>query len=185
MTKLISLSVLLTTLAMTGAAVAAGVKTPTLGQNGDAYVLKMPGVYNFHNVVDVLKFNLFERGWIVRDVHDVDIAMRKHGKLIHNKVLSVSKPEYLDDAIAQSQMNSLTLARDIVVFQEIQDVPPTTYATAPGMIVIAFIDPVETAKLVDVGKPPHGQATVKELRAAIEETAKFFTKSKTAGASPG
>lgn len=153
-------------------------KVPEVKQEGNLYVLKMPGFYRFHEVIDMLKVHLFEEGWIVRDIQDVDVAMSKLGKLVPNKIIHVSKPAYLIDAVEKSQMNALIQTQSIVIYHEYEENGEIdTLTPEPGEIVIAFIDPVKMAKFVKLLKPQHVDDTRNELKKAVEETARFFVES--------
>lgn len=163
-----------------GAVQAQDAKVPEVKQEGNLYVLKMPGLYRFHEVIDMLKVHLFEEGWIVRDIQDVDVAMSKLGKLVPNKIIHVSKPAYLIDAVEKSQMNALIQTQSIVIYHEYQSDENgeiDTITPEPGEIVIAFIDPVKMAKFVKLSKPQHVDDTRNELKKAVEETARFFVES--------
>lgn len=163
-----------------GAVQAQDAKVPEVKQEGNLYVLKMPGLYRFHEVIDMLKVHLFEEGWIVRDIQDVDVAMSKLGKLVPNKIIHVSKPAYLIDAVEKSQMNALIQTQSIVIYHEYQgdeNGEIDTITPEPGEIVIAFIDPVKMAKFVKLSKPQHVDDTRNELKKAVEETARFFVES--------
>ncbi|MDT8452592.1 MAG: hypothetical protein RQ936_07615 [Gammaproteobacteria bacterium] len=163
-----------------GAAQAQNTKVPEVKQEGNLHVLKMSGLYRFHEVIDMLKVHLFEEGWIVRDIQDVDVAISKLGKLVPNKIIRVSKPAYLIDTVEESQMNALTHTQSIIVYQVFEDDDESeiqTIGPVPGEIVIAFIDPVKMAKFVNLPKPQHLDDTRKELKKALEETARFFVES--------
>lgn len=164
-----------------GAVQAQDAKVPEVKQEGNLHVLKMSGLYRFHEVIDMLKVHLFEEGWIVRDIQDVDVAMSKLGKLIPNKIIHVSKPAYLIEAVEKSQMNALIQTQSIVIYHKYQgeeDDEIDTITDEPGEIVIAFIDPVKMAKFVKLPEPSNTKETREELKKAIEETARFFVESK-------
>lgn len=163
-----------------GAVQAQDDKVPEVKQEGNLHVLKMTGLYRFHEVIDMLKVHLFEEGWIVRDIQDVDVAMSKLGKLVPNKIIHVSKPAYLISSVEKSQMNALTHTQSIIVYQVLDDETESeiqNIGSAPGEIVIAFVDPVKMAKFVDLPKPQYIDETRKELKKAVEETARFFVES--------
>lgn len=139
------------------------------------YVIELAGMYNFHSVVDMLQMQLFERGWEVRDIHDVDLRLRKHGHLMHNKVITASKPEYVSTASEESLRSSLVIPTSIVVYESYAEVDDSySYRTKPGTIEIAFIDPTTKAKAVGLEGLPKIEQTTKELRDAAEATVNFF-----------
>lgn len=181
MIKSFSLFVLLLfVFAVMGTVQAQDTKVPEVKQEGNLYVLKMSGLYRFHEVIDMLKVHLFEEGWIVRDIQDVDVAMSKLGKLVPNKIIYVSKPAYLIDSVEKSQMNALIQTQSIIVYHKYkgdEEDEIDAITDDPGQTVIAFIDPVKMAKFVKLLKQQHADDTRKELIKAVEETARFFVES--------
>lgn len=174
------ITLLLSTFLMLGSVRAQETQVPEIKQEGNLHVLKMSGLYRFHKVIDMLKVHLFEEGWIVRDIQDVDVAMSKLGKLVPNKIIHVSKPTYLIEAVEKSQMNALIQTQSIIVYHKYEgkeDDEVDTITDDPGEIVIAFIDPVKMATFVKLPELPNTKETREELIKAIKETARFFVES--------
>lgn len=167
------LALFMTAVIATGPAMAQE-DVPKIEKEGNLYVLRMEGLYEFNEVLELLKINFFDQGWMVRDVHDIDIAMRRHGKLVENKSLLVSNPDYVARAIDLDPKNALTLSVNVIVFRDLRGVSELDYRSEPGDIVIAFMDPVEFARFCGLGDAPHCGDMLKDLRTAIEKTAEFF-----------
>jgi uncharacterized protein (DUF302 family) len=144
-------------------------------RQGEMLSISLTGLYGYHAVVDMLRIQLFERGWEVRNVHDLDLRLRKEGHLIHNKVVTASKSEYISPAVEESMRSALVIPTDIVVFESYADVErPYSYRTKPGTIVMAFIAPAAKAKAVGTPDLPKVEESTAELRAAVEATVAFF-----------
>lgn len=149
-------------------------------QEGDMRIVELSGRFNFYSVLDMLQVQLFDRGWLVRNVHDVDLRLRKLGELVHVKVVSASKPEYVLPAIQTNLRGALVIPTDIVLYETYEDVEhPWSYRTSPGTIEIAFIDPAAKARAVDLEGLPNLAAATAELREAVESTAAFFIEAST------
>lgn len=149
-------------------------------QKDDMHIIQLSGRYNFYSVLDMLQVQLFDRGWLVRNVHDVDLRLRKLGELVHVKVVSASKPEYVLPAVQANLRGALVIPTDIVIYETYKDVEhPWSYRTSPGTIEIAFIDPAAKARAVDLEGLPNLAATTAELREAVESTAAFFIDAST------
>jgi uncharacterized protein (DUF302 family) len=151
-----------------------------MNQKGDMHIIGLSGRYNFYAVLDMLQVQLFDRGWLVRNVHDVDLRLRKLGELVHAKVITASKPEYVLEAVQANLRGALVIPTDIVIYETYKDVEhPWSYRTSPGTIEIAFIDPAAKARAVDLEGLPNLEATTAELREAVESTAAFFIEAST------
>lgn len=149
-------------------------------QKGDMHIIELSGRHNFYSVLDMLQVQLFDRGWLVRNVHDVDLRLRSLGELVHAKVVTSSKPEYVLEAIRTHLRGALVIPTDIAIYETYKDVEhPWSYRTHPGTIEIAFIDPAARARAVGLETLPNLGAATTELREAVESTVAFFIKAST------
>lgn len=156
-------------------------KTHTgMERKGDMHIIQLSVMYNFHAVLEMLQIQLFDRGWRVRNVHDVDLRLRKLGRLVHDKVITGSKPEYVEQAVETNLRGALVVPTDIVLYESYRDVQhPWSYRTSPGTIEIAFMDPAAKAQAVGLEELPDLDKATAELREAVEATVTFFINAST------
>jgi len=149
-------------------------------QDDGVYRTTVSGIDEFHAVIELLRAELFERGFTEQDVTDVDIMLRSEGQMIHNKIVVAYDPERIADAIAKRPLTTMLAGHRILVYQEKPE-EPESYRAEPGDIVISAIDPAALAEALDIDDPASIEAMGEDLKAALEATHAFFKGPESAG----
>jgi len=131
------------------------------------------GIDEFHAVVELLRAELFSRGFRQQDVTDIDLMLRSEGTMLHNKLVSAFDPERFADAIVAQPVTALLAGARILVYQEKPE-EPLSYRAQPGDIVIAAMLPFELAELLGIEDRAPIEAMTDDLEAALEATHAFF-----------
>lgn len=142
-------------------------------QSGDLYRARLAGIEDFHAVVDILRAELFQRGWTEQEQIDVDIMLRSEGMLLHNKLITVYDPERFAEAIARDPGLTQLAAEQILVYKEKPD-RALSYRAKPGDIVIEMLDPTLRARALGFDDEAALEALREELVDAIAATDNFF-----------
>lgn len=131
------------------------------------------GIDEFHAVVELLRAELFSRGFRQQDVTDIDLMLRSEETMLHNKIVSAFDPERFADAIVEQPLTTLLAGARILVYQEKPE-EPLSYRAQPGDIVIVAMLPGELAELLGIENGAPVEAMTEDLEAALEATHAFF-----------
>jgi hypothetical protein len=146
---------------------------PSVTQHGELYRARLSGIDSFHAVVEILRAELFQRGWTEQEQTDVDIMLRTEGMLVHNKLVSVLDPERFAAEIGARPSLSLLAAQRILVYQK-DPKRSESYRAAPGDIVIELVDPAVKARALGVADTVAVGELRRELLDAVAATERFF-----------
>lgn len=144
-----------------------------VSEREDRYRARLAGIDDFHSVVDILRAELFQRGWTEQEQIDVDIMLRDKGMLLHNKLVTVYDPERFADAIARNPGLTLLAAEQILVYQE-KPADAQSYRAQPGDIVIEMLDPAVRAQALGYDDAAALEQRRNDLVEAIAATDQFF-----------
>jgi hypothetical protein len=142
-------------------------------RSGDLYRTRLSGIDDFHAVVEILRAELFHRGWTQQNQVDLDIMLRSEGMLVHDKLIAVYDPERFADAIAKRPTLGLLAAQGILVYQEMPE-RAQSYRAAPGDIVIELVDPAVRAAALEFRDIGAVEALRGDLTDAMAATERFF-----------
>jgi hypothetical protein len=142
-------------------------------QVGELMRAELSGIDDFHSVVDILRAELFHRGWTDQHVTDVDIMLRSEGMMVHNKIVDAYDPERFSSEIDKRPSNTMLSAQRILVYQRDPE-KPQSYRAKPGNIVIELLDPAVKAKALQFDNRAMVDAMREDLTAALAATEKFF-----------
>lgn len=142
-------------------------------RTGEVLRAELSGIDDFHSVVDILRAELFHRGWTDQHVTDVDIMLRSEGMMVHNKLVEAYDPERFASVIDERPTNTMLSAQRILVYQR-DPRKAQSYRAKPGNIVIEFLDPAVKAKALGFEDSAEVEAMRKDLEAALAATDKFF-----------
>lgn len=177
----IALSRAASVLLLTLLAVAGPLQADSAVERDDGvYRTTVSGIDEFHAVIELLRAELFERGFTEQDVTDVDIMLRSEGQMMHNKVVVAYDPERIADAIEKRPLTTMLAGHRILVYQEKPE-SPESYRAEPGDIVISAIDPAALAETLDIDDPASVEAMGEDLKSALEATHAFFKGPESAG----
>ncbi len=145
-------------------------------KHGGMYSAEISGMWSYHDVIEILRAELFQRGWTLQYVQDVDLALRDEKKLVRNKVLQVSNPELVAGLMADHGDASLGVSQQIAVYQTKPE-RPLSYRGKPGEIRVAVVDPGVALKAMGLDAAEAVKTMRQDIKGALDATVAFFSKS--------
>lgn len=145
---------------------------------GGSYVIHLPPIVNFKQVVERLEHEVLAHNWEVLKTQDVDEGLRQHyGMDIQNKVVYACKSQYLAQAIKEDPNITLIVPCRFAVYR----VGPTGEAVGGkpedcrgGKVVVGVADPVHEAEALGIQQRSAAAVAGRELQDILQAVADHF-----------